>query len=387
MKTIAYLILEDSTFFKGNLIGDNSKKQAIGEIIFNTSMSGYQEIITDPSYKGQIVCFTYPSIGNYGINLEDNESDKPYLEAIIMKDYCEVPSNFKSQLSLEEYLTQYNKIALTNIDTRALVRHIREKGAVKAGIFAYDKNIDFNDWLQDKLKELKKLPSMDGRNLTNNFDVEKSQKFVNDYIQTHQPNNHNSLKKLLVLDFGIKYSILKYLINAGFHPIIYEGDTPYTEWKNLNLNEMDGFFFSNGPGDPSAVTNGIKNIQYLLSLNKPSMGICLGHQMLSLALGAKTYKMQFGHHGGNQPVQLNKNSNKVKITAQNHGFAVHENSLEKALSSEKNILFEVNPNDNTLESFFFKRPNADVISIQYHPEAGPGPRDAVYLFNDFYKSI
>lgn len=377
-KKCIYLILEDGTWYRGDAIG-SIKEDKLGEVVFNTSMSGYQEIITDPSYKGQIVIFTYPSIGNYGINEEDYESDKPYLSGIIMRDYCEIPSNFRSKMTLDDFLKKYKVPGINGIDTRALVRKIRSKGSMNGGIFhekysEEKKPAEFKRWIQEKVKEVSNLPTMEGKNLTDEFNGSHSSAFIEEYS-----NGKTFKAKIGVLDFGIKNSILKYLIDAGLQPVLFPGNTPMQKWKNYSENEMDGFFLSNGPGDPAAVTNGIKNIEAIVQKGKPVFGICLGHQMLTHALGAKTYKMKFGHHGGNQPVKL-KNNQKVIITAQNHGFAAETQSLDQL-----NLEYDHNPNDESVEGFFQTKSN--ILSVQYHPEASPGPHDALYIFHEFKEMV
>jgi len=374
----AFLILEDGRFFQGKGLGELNPGGRIGEVVFNTSLSGYQEIITDPSYKGQIVCFTYPSIGNYGVNDEDSESEGPYLDGIIVGDYCEAPSNFRSTMTLEDYLSREKLTGITGIDTRALVRHIRESGSMVGGIF--EGNASGDSSLQQKaLAKLKSVPSMEGQNLTGEFSGVSANKFIQHYTS----NNNLDIKKypkVAVLDFGIKYSILRHMIDAGIYPVVFAGDTPYQKWDNFDAARFQGFFLSNGPGDPAAVTNGIENITFLLSLKKPLFGICLGHQMLSIALGAKTFKLKFGHHGGNQPVKK-AGENRVIITAQNHGFSVKEDFFGSERFKKSGGYYEINPNDNTVEGFFIE--DEKIISVQYHPEAGPGPEDALGVFTRF----
>ena len=376
------LILENSKVFIGKLIGDIDK-QNIGEIVFNTSMSGYQEIITDPSYKQQLVCFTYPSIGNYGINAQDNESDKPYLSGIIIKDYCEMPSNFQSIESLDEYLKRYKIPGIYGIDTRHLVKIIRDKGSMKGGIFLLPEDGKFQDihkntsWIQEKLELLNSTPSMEGQNLVSEFNAV----YANQYCQEKLKSlNTKQWSKVAVLDFGIKLSILDSLIKSELYPIVFPGDLPISQWANFEMNHFDSFFLSNGPGDPAVVKNGIANAKIILESKKPILGICLGHQILSLALGGSTYKLKFGHHGGNQPVGIN-HSGEFLMTAQNHGFATNTESLENLGFTFTSI--EKNLNDLTIEGFTINTPNLKVISVQYHPEGGPGPNDAKIIFQKF----
>lgn len=379
----AVIVLEDRKYFRGKFVGKTPQKAVTGEAVFNTAMSGYQEIITDPSYTGQFVIFTYPSIGNYGINSEDNESDKPHLSGIIIRDYFAEPSNFRSEESLVSFLNRYEIPAVTGVDTRALVRHIREKGSMKCGIFAYEGELS-DDFIDRAVAEVQQSQNMEGADLASVFTGSEANRHVEKTLEKTGI-SRDSLRPVAVLDFGIKFSILDNFIERGFLPEVFAGGRPRSEWKDFNPDRYAGFFFSNGPGDPSAVTEGIGNIKYLLSLKKPSLGICLGHQMISLALGAKTYKLKFGHHGGNQPVKADHRAN-VIITSQNHGFAVDEASLREALGGDTD-LFEINPNDNTVEGFLLKKDDHKLISVQYHPEAAPGPHDAAIIFDEFEKLI
>lgn len=378
----AALILDDGTVFYGKQLGHLDEKGRIGEIVFNTSMSGYQEIITDPSYKGQMVCFTYPSIGNYGVNLEDSESERPYLEGIIVRDYCDIPSNFRSIMTLEQYLIEHGLAGITGIDTRALVRHIRQEGAMKAGIFRGNFQ-NSPDLVKKALEKILLAPSMEGQNLASGFDGKAANGYIEKYTAEHNIKTVD-FPKVCVLDFGIKYSILKQLLEAGVMPVVFPGDQAMETWQNYSAEDYSGYFLSNGPGDPACVRQGIENIRKIVSLKKPILGICLGHQMLSLALGAETYKLKFGHHGGNQPVRR-ENSHRVHITAQNHGFAVKKDFFGGDFIKTNKGVCEINPNDLTVEGFYV--PEKNILSVQYHPEAGPGPNDATYIFKEFRKMI
>jgi len=382
----ATLVLSDGALYPGTLTGEENSLPRIGEVVFNTAMSGYQEIITDPSYRGQIVCFTYPSIGNYGFTPEDNESDRTWLEGIIVKDYCEVPSNFRSEGTLSSFLDTEGIPGITGIDTRALVRHIRESGSMKGGIFSGQITKESDEY-KSAMQNLASAPDMEGANLTDIFDAKSSGEFSKAYIKEQLKENNTSENKTLriaALDFGIKNSIIKNLIDAGMEPDIFPGDLPIEKWENFNPENYAGFFFSNGPGDPAAVTNGIENIKKITKYKKPIFGICLGHQMLSLALGAKTGKLKFGHHGGNQPVK-GVDSNKVIITAQNHGFAVEGDFFESEFFKSAGGVYEINPNDNTIEGYYLEKES--ILSIQYHPEAGPGPNDALFIFKKFKEMV
>jgi carbamoyl-phosphate synthase small subunit len=378
----AALILHDGTVFTGKKLGRLDEAGRIGEVVFNTSMSGYQEIITDPSYKGQMVCFTYPSIGNYGINLEDNESEKPLLDGIIVRDYCDIPSNFRSIKTLEEYLIEHKLAGITEIDTRALVRHIREKGSMQAGIFEGNFN-DESDLYKTALEKVRAAPSMEGANLTKEFNGRGANHFISQYIAVNKINT-DDFYKVAVLDFGIKHSILKHLLDVGILPVAYPGDLPMQSWIGFSMENYAGFFLSNGPGDPASVTNGIENIRKLVFYKKPIFGICLGHQMLSIALGAKTYKLKFGHHGANQPVKWN-DKKRVMITAQNHGFSVDLDFFQTDSFQKSKGVCELNLNDKTVEGFYLEHDK--ILSVQYHPEAGPGPNDALYIFERFKQML
>lgn len=375
------LVLSDGSIFSGRLLGSEKESAPIAEVIFNTSLSGYQEIITDPSYRGQFVVFTYPSIGNYGINDEDDQSYKPWLEGIIVRDYCRFPSNHRSRRSLERYLLDHGLSGITGVDTRALVRHIREKGSLMGGIFELPPSGDFESgWLKNALREISLAGTMEGKNLTDVFDGSEANEYVNRRMREKNL-DASSMLRIAALDFGIKFSILECFLDVGILPEVFKGDMPLEKWSRFDISRYDGFFFSNGPGDPAAVSVGIENIRKILESNKPSFGICLGHQMVSNALGGSTYKMKFGHHGANQPVKASHRKN-VMITAQNHGFAADEQSLQDFFLDKQNS-FETNPNDNSAEGFRLLSESHNVISVQYHPEASPGPHDARIVFQEF----
>ena len=382
---LAALVLEDGKIFYGNHFGYKNS-QGIGEVVFHTSMSGYQEVITDPSYKSQIVCFTYPSIGNYGINLQDNESDKPYLSGIIVKEHCLFPSNHSSMTTLSDYLKQNKIMGISNVDTRAIVLHIREKGALQGGIFMFDSKENRKNFEKISLEKVKQSPKIYENNLTTEFDGKYANEYCKQYLKKQLPQKDiDKQPNILILDFGIKLSIVDCLLKEGLNPTVVSGNIPYQDWEGINLNNYQGFFISNGPGDPSKVTQGILNIQYLLSLGKPIFGICLGHQMICEALEMSTYKMKFGHHGANQPV-TSSNKKNIWITSQNHSFAVDNSSLDKVLEGDYTL--EKNLNDDSIEGFWVhKNGGADILSIQYHPEASPGPQDARELFKIFANKI
>jgi len=357
MKT-DYLLLEDGTTFEGKICGATDC-EALGEVVFNTSMCGYQEILTDPSYAGQIVTMTYTQIGNYGVNNRDVESSKVHCRGMIVRELSEISSNFTSTLSLEQYFIK-NKIAcMTEVDTRALTRLLREKGALK-GVFV--KATDSKDDMQSKMKafDYEKIDfSFEVAGLQNNSDYK----------------NVDGRPKVAVLDFGIKNNILRILSEFCNVDVF-----PLKEWQVVDKTvEYDGFFLSNGPGDPAAVVGAKESIQTILATNKPVFGICLGHQLLSLALGAKTYKLKFGHHGANHPVKNLKNGS-VEISSQNHGFAVDADSLPTGIKAT-----HINLNDNSLAGLELE--DKPVYSIQYHPESAPGPHDANYLFEKFASDL
>lgn len=360
----ALLVLEDGTVFEGRSFG--SREERTGEVVFNTSMTGYQEILTDPSYRGQIVTMTYPHIGNYGLNETDIESGKPWVEAFVVKEFSRTFSNIKGTGTIEDYLIKNNIPGIEGIDTRAVTRHIRTKGAMKGGIFVGD-DLDISRGTARRAltKKVRSSPNLVGQDLVKE-------------ITCQEPYYWNDAGKYKVIcyDFGIKYNQLRDLANLGCSLKIVPAQTQASE---ILLENPDGVFFSNGPGDPEAVTYAIENIKKLVG-KVPVFGICLGHQLLGLALGGKTYKLKFGHHGANQPVK-DLTTGKIEITTQNHGFAVDINSLDK----NKVEVTHINLNDQTIEGIRHK--TLPVFSVQYHPEAGPGPHDSKYLFGRFIDLI
>ncbi|MFN3603578.1 MAG: glutamine-hydrolyzing carbamoyl-phosphate synthase small subunit [Leptonema sp. (in: bacteria)] len=352
-KKKAVLVLENGDFYIGNFFG--YPKKALGEVCFNTSMTGYQEILTDPSYYGQIVVMTYPSIGNYGINLAYSQSDKIQCKGFVVKKYIKKPSNFFSQKTLEEFLIENQTPAIEDIDTRKLVLTLRNQGVMRGGIFPEESGLK-----SFMLDEVFNIPPMVGLDLTS-------------FVTTKQPYRFSKGEKSLkiaVLDFGVKKNILNYLDEVGFDVYVFPS---FTSWEAIQ--HFDCYFLSNGPGDPAATQYAIETVKEILKLKKPIFGICLGHQILGLAKGWETYKLKFGHRGGNQPV-LDVKTKKVEITAQNHGFAV-----EAKDQKDLNIIY-INLNDHTIEGFEEK--NFPILSVQHHPEASPGPNDAKHIFKDFY---
>lgn len=353
----AILLLEDGFCSEGENFGASG--ETFGEIVFNTSMMGYQEILTDPSYKGQIVTMTYPLIGNYGINEEDMESCRPWAEGFVVKENSAIYSNWRANLSLDDYLKKNNIVGISGVDTRALTRHIRLKGAMKAGISTIDlKQESF-------LKKVLASPSMLGRDLIPEVTCKNIYQW-----------NKIGKYKVVAMDFGAKLNILRLLAAHNCQVTVVPSTTKAEEILKM---KPDGLFLSNGPGDPAALGYIIKEIKNMLD-KLPIFGICLGHQLLGLAFGGKTYKLKFGHHGANHPV-MNLKTRQVEITAQNHGFNVDMNSLK----GKDIALTHINLYDKTAEGLRHKK--LPVFSVQYHPEASPGPHDANYLFQQFIQMM
>ncbi|MHC4227378.1 MAG: glutamine-hydrolyzing carbamoyl-phosphate synthase small subunit [Planctomycetota bacterium] len=362
----AILLLEDGTVFKGTSFGAKGLK--CGEVVFNTSMAGYQEILTDPSYNEQIITMTYPLIGNYGTNKDDWESRKIFAAGFIVKENCDYPSNWRSGESLSDYLKANNIVGLEGIDTRALVKHIREEGAMR-GIIS---STEFS--LTNLKKELDKYPGLVGRDIVKNVTARKPYDWDKGVIDVLTGKQCKPEKKYRVVafDFGVKQNILRLLRSHGCDVHVVPAATPA---KAVLACKPDGVFLSNGPGDPAPVDYAVETVRQLLG-KVPIFGICLGHQILALALGARTYKLKFGHRGANHPVK-NLKTQKIEITSQNHGFCVDMDSL----SRQDVELTHLNLNDNTNEGFRCRK--LDAFCVQYHPEASPGPHDSNYLFGDF----
>jgi len=366
----AILLLEDGTIFEGTSFG--AKGQKCGEVVFNTSMTGYQEILTDPSYHEQIITMTYPLIGNYGTNKYDWESRKVFASGFIVKENCSYPSNWRNKDSLSDYLEANDVIGLEGIDTRKLVKHIRTQGAMKGIISSTGLGIS------NLKKELESYPGLVGRDIVKNVTTQKPYSWDKGVIDVLVDVELKPQKKYKVVafDFGIKQNILRLLHSHGCDVTVVPAKISA---KEVLAQKPDGVFLSNGPGDPAPVEYAVENIKQLLG-KVPIFGICLGHQILALALSGKTYKLKFGHRGANHPVK-NLQTGKIEITSQNHGFCVDIDSLKN-----KDIeLTHLNLNDNTVEGFRCKRYPA--FSVQYHPEASPGPHDSAYLFTEFIKSM
>jgi carbamoyl-phosphate synthase small subunit len=365
----ALLALEDGSLFHGASIGIEGR--VAGEVVFNTAMTGYQEILTDPSYRGQLVCMTYTEIGNVGINTEDVESRRPFVEGFIVKEYWSDPSNWRARESLGGYLRLHGIVGISGIDTRALVRHIRTTGA-QTGVIS---TLDLDP--ARLARKAKDHPTLVGRDLVRDVTCVEPYEWQQGRwdLEHGYPTITEAKRFVVAYDYGIKWNILRNLRAAGCHVRVVPAGTPAENVLGMN---PDGVFLSNGPGDPEAVSYAIENVAKIVG-KKPVFGICLGHQILGLALGGTTYKLKFGHHGGNQPV-MDLTTRKVEITAQNHGFAVDVDSLADLAE-----LTHVNLNDKTVEGL--RVPKQRAFSVQYHPEASPGPHDANYLFERFNKLI
>ena len=386
----AILALADGTTFEGRAFG--AQGECVGEVVFNTAMTGYQEVLTDPSYKGQIVCMTYPLIGNYGINPEDIESRHPFVEGFIVKEGSPYPSNWRKSKSLEAYLQEWGIVGIQGIDTRALTKHIRDKGAMEGVISSVDLN---HESLVEKAQS---SPGLIGRDLVTEVSCSEpfgwgqgewrwGQGYTDDRVPTTneaevqttqldlfgQPSSVIGRRyRVVTIDCGIKYNILRQLVSTGCDVVVVPSSSTADEILALN---PDGIFISNGPGDPEGVMYLVETTRQLIG-RRPIFGICLGHQILGLALGGRTYKLKFGHHGANHPVK-ELHTGRVEITTQNHGFAVDIDSIPGGDVE----LTHVNLNDGTVEGMRHTR--LPLFSVQYHPEASPGPHDSRYLFNRF----
>lgn len=381
----AKLALEDGSVFTGRAFG--ARGEIDGEVVFNTSMTGYQEILTDPSYHGQIVAMTYPQIGNYGVNAEDAESRRPWVRGFVVRELSARVSNFRAEMSLEDYLAQNGVVGVSGIDTRALVRLTRERGALK-GILS---TTDLDD--ASLVEKARKSPGLVGRDIAREVMPAGSTVWEPGLDQAYQfdasgrgengPRSPGEGKRphVVAMDFGMKWNIPRHLVDVGCRVTVVPGSAPA---EAVLEHEPDGVFLSNGPGDPSALVEATAAIRTLIkeaadSRGVPIFGICLGHQLLGQAFGARTFKLKFGHRGANHPVR-NEATGKVEITTQNHGFAVDPSSLPADVAPS-----HINLNDRTLEGLRHKR--LPVFSVQYHPEASAGPHDSRYLFDEFRAAI
>ncbi len=370
-RTRALLVLEDGTVFRGTAFAGLGR--ALGEVVFNTSMSGYQEVLTDPSYKGQIVAMTYPLTGTYGINDEDMESAAIQVEGFIVKEYQDFPSNWRSNRSLADFLDEHGKIGIEGIDTRALTRHIRVVGAMRGIISTETEDV------KKLLDQLEAFPGLNDIDMVQHVTCAKPYHWQGGPLWADLGNpweENDPRHRVITLDCGVKYNILRKLEESGCQVLVVPASTSPEEILKTN---PDGIFLSNGPGDPAAVHYVIETVQGLLG-HRPLFGICLGHQMMGLALRGRTFKLKFGHRGANQPVK-DVTTGKVEITSQNHGYCVELESMKDAPVR----LTHFNLNDNTLEGM--EHLELPAFSVQYHPEASPGPHDASYLFERFTRLI
>jgi carbamoyl-phosphate synthase small subunit len=381
LKKQAILALADGRCFEGWSFGADG--EAAGEVVFNTSMTGYQEILTDPSYEGQLVAMTYPEIGNVGVNPEDVESYRPFVKGFIVKEYTPLPSNWRATQPLHSYMQQHGIVGIEGIDTRSLVRHLRDCGAQVGLITTVCQNTE------EAIAKAQAAPGLEGRDLVRNVSCARAYEWDQGLWRLGEgygkrrgeprPKKNAARderldvprRSVVAYDFGIKYNILRNLADSGCQVKVVPAQTSAEDVLAL---KPDGIFLSNGPGDPDAVSYAKDNVRKLIG-KKPIFGICLGHQILGLALGGKTYKLKFGHHGGNQPV-MDLTTRKVEITSQNHGFAVDADSLKGSVQ-----VTHLNLNDNTVEGLVHR--DLPIFSVQYHPESSPGPHDANYLFRRF----
>lgn len=361
----ARLLLSDGTQFEGISLGAHGT--TTGEVVFNTAMTGYQEILTDPSYHYQLINMTYPQIGNYGVNPHDFESRRIYAAGLIIREYSPVVSNWQANMSLDAYLKHYGIVSISEIDTRALTRHLRDHGAQMGMITNSDDPTD------DLLAQLNKGPMLVGRDIVSEVTARAPYDWPTEIPETPAP---ELPFKVAVYDFGVKFSILRLLYDYGCRLRVFPASTPPEE---ILAWEPDGIFLSNGPGDPEPVAYAVESVRQLLG-KKPIFGICLGLQILGLALGGKTRKLKFGHHGANHPIKHLATGN-VEITSQNHGFILDIDSLPE---SDVKVT-HINLNDNTLEGF--KHKSLRAFAVQYHPESAPGPHDSRYLFQQFIEDM
>jgi carbamoyl-phosphate synthase small subunit len=373
----AILALEDGRVFRGTSFG--ARAECSGEVVFNTSLTGYQEIFTDPSYAGQIVVLTNPHIGNYGTTPHDAEARRPYIEGLVTREFSPMSSNWRSTQVADEYLERYGVPVIAEIDTRAVVRHLRTHGVMR-GVIASGENLDV-DALVAKARAIKKMEGTDLASVVSTqvayeWDANEPKNQTGDSLLTAALADGSEQMHVVAYDFGIKENILRMLTREGCRVTVVPAKTSAADVLAM---EPDGVFFSNGPGDPEPLDYAVENVKALQG-KAPIFGICLGHQIFGLALGGKTYKLKFGHHGGNHPI-MNHQTGKVEITAQNHNFAVDPDSLDDKTVEKTHT----NLNDQTLAGLRHK--TDPMFSVQYHPEASPGPHDSHYLFKDFRKMM
>ena len=367
----ALLALEDGSVFRGTSFG--APGETSGEVVFNTSMQGYQEILTDPSYKGQVVCMTYPLIGNYGISPEDDESDRPWVEAFVVREACRVPSSHRSAEPLGTYLERKGVVGIEGVDTRRLTRILREHGALRGVVSTVERSADA---LVDRAKA---VPSMEGLDLARLVTRKEAAPWTEGHVSAFATERRKAAGPefhVAAMDFGAKRNILRNLVDCGFRVTVLPAEATAAEVLALS---PDGVFLSNGPGDPAAVTYAAECVRGLLG-KVPVFGICLGHQILAHAYGGKTYKLPFGHHGGNHPVK-DLATGRVEVTAQNHGFAAHPDLFKRGDVEQTHV----NLNDGTCEGM--RHLEVPAFSVQYHPEAAPGPHDSLHLFDRFRELI
>ena len=380
----AVLMLEDGTAYWGHAFG--AARATLGEIVFNTGMTGYQEILTDPSYAGQIVTLTYPEIGNYGVNAQDFESRAIFARGLVVKRVTDRPSSFRSEANLDEYLTNHGIAGISGVDTRALTSRIRDKGAMRACILTDKALFDQFKIAQSQqnragleqhiLDLIQKSPQMSGQDCTAEVTIDSAFNYSAANPGLVAAADKETTYRVAVFDFGIKENILRELTKRGIDAQVFPARTGADQILQGNF---DGLFLSNGPGDPAACEDIVQQLRLIVQTGLPTFGICLGHQLLSLAFGARTYKLKFGHRGGNQPVK-DITTGKIEVTSQNHGFAVDETTLPDDLE-----LTHINLNDNSCEGFRHK--TLPVFCVQYHPESSPGPHDSSYLFDRFVDLI
>ncbi len=353
----AILALEDGRVFRGRSWA--AAGESVGEMVFNTSMTGYQEVLTDPSYAGQIVCMTYPLIGNYGVNSEDPESSRPWVEGFVVREASRMRSNWRAEESLDDYLKRWNIVAIDHIDTRALVRHIRDKGAMRACLSTVDTEADA------VIEKARKSPPMENRELASVVTTKQAYEV---------PAVNRERFHVVCYDFGVKTNSLRELVAAGCRVTVVPSNTPASE---VFAMKPDGVFLSNGPGDPASMNKEVEEVKRVAQSGTPTFGICFGHQLLGRAFGGQTFKLIFGHRGGNQPVKDFRDGH-VEITSHNHGFAVKADTLPPDVE-----VTHINLNDQCVEGMRHK--TLPIISVQYHPEAAPGPHDAEHHFADFIR--